>query len=75
TDSDIFLTLNMYLVVEEEYLRGVSSKVKSGMQRKIATGYVLGSNKIWGYTYEKREDGNGYLVPHPTESLMVKAIF
>ncbi|MBM6821069.1 hypothetical protein H6A19_17515, partial [Clostridium saudiense] len=36
TDSDIFLTLNMYLVVEEEYLRGVSSKVKSGMQRKIA---------------------------------------
>ena len=75
TDSDIFLTLNMYLVVEEEYLRCVSSKVKSGMQRKIATGYVLGSNKIWGYTYEKREDGNGYLVPHPTESLMVKAIF
>ena len=70
TDSDIFLTLNMYLVVEEEYLRGVSSKVKAGMQRKIDTGYVLGSNKIWGYEYK-----DGYLKAHPTESIMIKNIF
>ncbi len=70
TDSDIFLTLNMFLVIEEEYLRNVSSKVKNGMQRKIDTGYILGSNKIWGYEYK-----DGYLKPHTIESRMVKNIY
>lgn len=74
-DADIFLQLNMYLMIEEQYLRDVSKKVKAGMQRKINTGYVLGSNKIWGYNYIVKDDGNGYLVAHPTESLMVKNIF
>ena len=74
-DADIFLQLNMYLMIEEQYLRDVSKKVKSGMQRKINTGYVLGSNKIWGYNYVKKDDGNGYLIAHPTESIMVKNIF
>ncbi|MGL4874633.1 MAG: recombinase family protein [Clostridium sp.] len=74
-DSDIFLTLNMFLVIEEEYLRNVSSKVKAGMQRKIETGYILNGGKVIGYDYIKKEDGKGYLIPHPIESLMVKGIF
>lgn len=74
-NPDIFLQLNLFLTIEENYLRDVSKKVKAGMQRKINSGYVLGSNKIWGYNYVKKEDGNGYLEPHPTESLMVKGIF
>lgn len=74
-NPDIFLQLNLFLTIEENYLRDVSKKVKAGMQRKINTGYVLGSNKIWGYNYVKKDDGNGYLVAHPTESLMIKSIF
>ncbi|EOU2086512.1 recombinase family protein [Clostridium perfringens] len=74
-DADIFLQLNMYLMIEEQYLRDVSKKVKAGMQRKQSTGYILGSNKIWGYNYVTKDDGKGYLVPHETESLMVKNIF
>ena len=51
-DKDLEMVLPIYYTLDEQYSKDISKKVKNGMDRRKTDGYVLGSNKIYGYKLE-----------------------
>lgn len=72
-DDDIDLTLNIFLSMDEQTSRDISSKVRNGFKKLAQSGdKVLTNPKIYGYNYDKKENR---LIAIPEEAEVVKLIF
>ncbi|MDR2712667.1 MAG: recombinase family protein, partial [Clostridiales bacterium] len=56
--------------IAQDEVRKLSSRIKFGQKRAIASGRVLGNSRIWGYEKDK-----GKLVINESEAVMVRRIF
>lgn len=69
--TDLNMTLDILFVLDEQYSKTTSHKVKTGMNRRKEQGYLLASNRLFGFDYDIE---NKKLI-HNAESEIVRNIF